>query len=405
MDSRTTDTNDLPLSGVRVLDLTTVIFGPYTTQILGDFGADVIKVEAPEGDMTRVIGPARNPGMSALYLGCNRNKRSIVLDLKRETARTALWRLIETADMFVHNIRPQKITELGFSPDAVLQSNPSIIYGGLHGYGEDGPYGGRPAYDDVIQGQSGIAGLFGERDGLPQLVPSIIADKNSALIASGGLVAAYVKRLRTGKGTYLECSMFEGMASFNLVEHQYGETFKPKEGKAGYVRALSPHRRPHKTKDGYLCLLAYTDRQWRSFWKLAGMPDYVEDPRFVTMLERSRNIDVLYKIVSEVISTRSTTEWLALFEQAEIPSGPVNSLADLRRDPHLNAVGFFRSFEHPTEGTLEIPDTPYRFDRRSLPVRCAQPRLGEHGREVLTEVGMSNEEIDAVFRDSERNQP
>ena len=399
------DTNDLPLSGVRVLDLTTVIFGPYTTQILGDFGADVIKVEPPGGDMTRVIGPARNPGMSALYLGCNRNKRSIVLDLKREAARAALWRLIEMADMFVHNIRPQKIAEFGFSPDRVLQYNPSIIYGGLHGYGEEGPYGGRPAYDDVIQGQSGIAGLFGERDGLPQLVPSIIADKNSALIASGGLVAAYVKRLRTGNGTYLECPMFEGMVSFNLVEHQYGETFKPKKGKAGYVRALSPHRRPHKTTDGYLCLLAYTDRQWRSFWKLAGMPDYAEDSRFVTMVERSRNIDALYKIASEVISTRSTSEWLALFEQAEIPSGPVNSLADLRLDPHLNAVGFFRSFEHPTEGTLEIPDTPYRFDRRSLPVRCAQPRLGEHSREVLTEAGMSNEEIDAVFRDSERNQP
>ena len=401
MDKHISDTNDLPLSGVRVLDLTTVIFGPYTTQILGDFGADVIKVEAPDGDMTRVIGPARNPGMSALFLGCNRNKRSIVLDLKRETARRALWRMIETADMFVHNIRPQKITELGFSPDAVLECNPSIIYGGLHGYGEDGPYGGRPAYDDVIQGQSGIAGLFEERDGLPQLVPSIIADKNSALIASGGLVAAYVKRLRTGKGTYLECSMFEGMASFNLVEHQYGETFKPKEGKAGYVRALSSHRRPHKTKDGYLCLLAYTDRQWRSFWKLAGMPDYVEDSRFITMLERSRNIDALYEIASEVISTRSTTEWLTLFEQAEIPAGPVNSLADLRRDPHLNAIGFFRSYDHPTEGTLEIPDTPYRFDRHSLPIRSAQPQLGEHGYEVLTEVGMTKEEVNAVLRDSE----
>ena len=198
--------------------------------------------------------------------------------------------------------------------------------------------------------------------------------------------------------------MFEGMSSFNLVEHQYGETFKPKEGKAGYVRALSPYRRPHKTKDGYLCLLAYTDRQWRSFWGLADMLHYSEDARFITMFERSRNIDALYEIASEVILTRGTTEWLTLFEQAEIPAGPVNSLADLRHDPHLNAIGFFRSYDHPTEGTLEIPDTPYRFDRQSLPIRSAQPQLGEHGYEVLSETGMTEEEISTVLQDSENNQ-
>ena len=197
--------------------------------------------------------------------------------------------------------------------------------------------------------------------------------------------------------------MFEGMASFNLVEHQYGETFNPKKGKAGYVRALSPHRRPHKTKDGYLSFLAYTDRQWRSFWKLAGMPDYAEDARFITMVERSQNIDALYEIASEVISTKGTTEWLTLFEQAEIPAGPVNSLADLHRDPHLNAMGFFRTYDHPSEGVLEIPDTPYRFDRQSLPIRSAQPQLGEHGYEVLSEAGMTKEEISAVLKDSDNN--
>jgi crotonobetainyl-CoA:carnitine CoA-transferase CaiB-like acyl-CoA transferase len=390
----------LPLSGVRVLDLTTFVFGPYATQILGDFGADVIKVEPPDGDLTRVIGPSRNPGMSAIYLGCNRNKRSIVLDLKREDARAALWRLIDGAEMFVHNIRPQKIAGLGFTPAAVLERNPRIVYGGLHGYREEGPYGGRPAYDDVIQGQSGIAALFTERDGAPQLVPSAIADKNAALIASSGLAAAYVQRLRTGMGLYVECSMFEGLVSYNLVENQYGAIFSPSEGEAGYPRTLSPHRRPHQTLDGYLCMLAFTDSQWRAFWKLAGSPEAADDPRFATMAERSRNISALYEVASKIIATRSTTEWLELFEKADVPAGPINSLADVRNDPHLNALEFFRPFEHPTEGPMEIPDTPYRFDGQSLPVRRGQPCLGEHGREVLAEIGMSEEDIDAALGDT-----
>ena len=384
-----------------MLDLTTYVFGPYATQILGDFGADVIKIEAPDGDVTRVIGPARNPGMSAIFLGCNRNKRSIVLDLKRETARAALWRLIDGADMFVHNIRPQKIAGLGFTPDAVRERNPRIVYGGLHGYGERGPYGGRPAYDDVIQGQSGIAGLFTVRDGAPQLVPSAIADKNAALIASSGLVAAYVQRLRTGEGLYVECSMFEGLVSYNLVENQYGGIFSPHQGETGYPRTLSPHRRPHQTRDGYLCMLAFTDLQWRAFWRLAGTPEAAADPRFATTATRSRHIGALYEAASKIIATRGTAEWLELLEDADIPAGPINSLEDLRHDPHLNAIGFFRPFEHPTEGAIEIPDTPYRFDGESLPVRRGQPRLGEHGREVLAEIGMSEADIEAALDETE----
>ena len=392
---------NLPLDGVRVLDLTTIVFGPYATQLLGDFGADVIKIEAPGGDPVRHVGVSRNPGMGALFLSANRNKRSVVLDLKRSAGKEALQRLILSADMFVHNIRPEKISSLGFGPDDVLKLNPQIIYGGLHGYREDGLYGGRPAYDDVIQGASGVADLFRQRDGEPQLVPSVIADKSAGLMASNGLVAGYVKRLRTGRGVYMECSMFEGLVSYNLIEHQSGSVFSPPEGKTGYARLLSPNRRPYKTKDGYICALPYTDKHWSSFWEISGIPDMAADVRFSDMSLRSKNIDELYKISSKVFPTRSTSEWLELLAEADIPVGQVNTLQELKHDPHLAQLGFFRAYEHPTEGAIEIPDTPYQYDRSSLPIRRHQPRLGEHGREVLEEIGMKEWEIQVVLGERE----
>lgn len=387
----------LPLSGIRILDLTTVVFGPYTTQMLGDFGADVIKIEAPGGDLTRSIGPARNAGMSALFLGSNRNKRSIVLDLKHAPAKQALWRLIEGADVFVHNIRPQKIAALGFDPDRVLARKPALVYAGLHGYRENGPYGGRPAYDDVIQGESGFAGAFIERDGAPVLMPMIAADKNAALMAAGGVLAAIIQKLRTGKGLYLEASMFESMVSYTLIEHQYGMAFSPPEGPAGYVRALSPERRPHRTSDGFLCMLAYTDKQWRSFWSLAGRPELAGDTRFASISARSHNIDELYRTAGALLARRTTRAWLQLLQDADIPAGPVNRFEDLKNDPHLDAIGFFRPFQHPNEGRLEVPDTGYQFDRQSLPVRQHHPRLGEHSREILSEAGYSDAEIDRIL--------
>lgn len=388
----------LPLSGIRVLDLTSVIYGPYTTQILGDLGADVVKIEPPEGDPTRVLGPARTPGMSAVFLGSNRNKRSLALDLKRPAAKQALWRLIEGADAIVHNMRPQKMVALGFGPDAVLARNPKIVYGGLHGYREDGPYGQRPAYDDVIQGESGFAGAFQERDGAPMLAPTVVADKSAALLASTGLVAALLQKFRTGKGVYVEIAMFESLVGYVLLEHQYGATFVPPEGPTGYARALSRQRRPHATSDGHICMLPYTDRQWRRFWEMVGTPERADDPRFVTMAQRSRNIDELYAIAGAELRQRTSAEWLEALREAEIPCGPVNRLADLRDDPQLQAIGFFRPYQHPSEGALEIPDTAFRFDRQSLPVRHHQPRLGEQSREVLREAGLSEAEIDAAVR-------
>lgn len=388
---------DLPLAGLRVLDMTTVVLGPFAAQMLGDLGADVIKIEAPGGDMTRVVGARRSDKMASLYLGSNRNKRSIELDLKRAAPKAALWRLLENADIFLHNVRPQKIARLGFDPDSVLARNPKIIYCALHGYGEAGPYAGRPAYDDIIQGESGLAGTFERREGSPMLVPSIVADKTTALLATTGLLAAYIKRLRTGNGLYLETSMFEGLVGYTLVEHQHGTIFNPPEGPPGYPRALSPQRKPFATKDGFICVLAYTDTQWRSFWDIAGITDLQHDARFATMAARADNIDVAYEYVAAELHKHPSAFWLDRLRTADIPCGPVNRLEDLRNDPHLKAAGFFRPFSHPTEGEMEIPETGLRFDRQPLPVRRHHPGLGEHSREILTEAGFSDAEIDEIL--------
>ncbi|MDE0146909.1 MAG: CoA transferase [Rhodospirillaceae bacterium] len=383
----------LPLEGVRILDLTTIVYGPYATQTLGDFGAEIVKVEAPGGDAMREMGPGRSPHMAALFLGMNRNKKSIVLDLKRGAAREALWRLVDSADVFVHNIRPQKILKLGFDPDAVMARNPGIVYAGLYGYRDGGPYAGQPAYDDVIQGQSGLAGTFLARDGTPNLIPTIVADKISGLLAANGMLAALLQRRKTGRGVYVETAMFEGVASFTLAEHQYGAIFSPPMTPPGYPRVLSPHRRPQPTADGFICLLAYTDAQWDRFWDLVGRPEMKDDPRFLTVNTRLNHVDSLYGESGRDLVKKSSAEWLDLLRRTEIPCGPVNTLEDLRTDPHLSATGFFRPFEHPTEGKMEIPDTAFRFDGAALPVRLGQPHLGEHTETLLAEAGFDAAEV------------
>ena len=393
-----TKNGDLPLKGIRILDLTTVVMGPYTTQILGDLGAEVIKIEEPNGDMTRYIGASRNEQMSSLFLGANRNKKSITLNLKEKMPKEALWKLIKSANVFVHNIRPQKIYSLGFDPDSVIKENQNIVYCGLHGYAEEGPYGGKPAYDDVIQGQSGIAGTFIARDGSPSLVPSIVADKSIGLLACTSILAALIKALRTGHGSYLEVSMFEGMAGYTLVEHQHGDTFFPSIDKVGYPRLISKFRRPYKTQDGYLCMLAYTDKQWKNFWRINNLKENIEDTRFKSAYNRAKNIDILYKIVSEILLTKRNKDWLNILDKAEIPSGVVNKLEDLKEDPQLKAINFFREFNHPTEGQMRIPDTGIRIDRKTLPIRLHQPNLGEHSIKILSDLGYSKEKIQQILK-------
>ncbi len=382
-----------PLDGVRVLDLSSVVLGPLATQILGDLGADVIKIEAPAGDTTRYTGPARSGDMAALFMGINRNKRSIVLDLKQPAACDALWRLIDRADVFIHSIRPQAIARLGFGHEAVLAGNQRIVYAGLHGYLTGGPYAGAPAYDDVIQGQSGSARLMAMLVGEPRYMPTIMADKTCAQVAAYSIIAALYDRQKSGQGQFVEIPMFETMVAFNLTEHLFGHSFDPPQGPMGYSRVLAPWRRPYKTSDGYICMLAYTDDQWRRFWGEVGRPELAGDARFDSLASRSDNIAELYRIAGECLADRPTRDWIETLGKLDIAAAPMATLEDLEADPQLAAVGFFRTAEHPTEGRIKMPGFPVRFSRTGAEIRRLQPKLGEHSVEILRAAGLTEAEV------------
>lgn len=388
-----------PLAGIRVVDLTSVVLGPYATQILGDMGADVVKVEAPEGDVLRSIAPARSLGMGAAFLSTNRNKRSVALDLKNEPGRAALLRIIKTADVFVHSIRPQAIARLGLGWTDLRPINPRLIHCSAWGFGSGGPYADKPAYDDVIQAMSGVADLAARRGDAPHplYAPTILADKTAALTVVYAVSMALFQRERTGHGQEVEVPMFETLTSFVLLEHLAGAVFDPPRGSMGYDRALAPHRRPYATSDGFVAVLPYTTRQWRSFFAVAGRREMLDDSRVNNPAERSRNIAALYRIVAELMPERSTTEWLALLEKADVPATPVNSLEDLLRDPHLEATGFFEPFDHPSEGRLRMAAVPVRFKETPGGIRRGAPRLGEHSTEVLAEAGLSLREIEELI--------
>lgn len=372
----------LPLKGIRVIDLTTVAMGPLASQWLGDFGAEVIKVESPAGDSTRQTGPTVEAGMAAMFLSTNRNKKSVVLDLTQAADREALHRLVDDADVFMHNIRPQKLGKLGLEPKTLTRRNPRLIYAGLHGFGATGPYGGRPAYDDIIQGLSGCAELMRRQTGEPQYFPTIAADKTTGIIAAMAILAALTGRASSGRGAVVEIPMFECMAGFNLVEHLYGRQFAPPRGEMGYPRVLSTHRRPYRTSDGFICMMPYTDAHWSAFFDAAGAPHHASDPRFGDITARTTNIDALYALAADLIVRRSTGYWLAACEQTAIPASPVLSLDELVDDPHLNAVGFFSKLHDPALGELCMPGVPVLFDGERPPV-AMPPRLGEHSREIL----------------------
>jgi crotonobetainyl-CoA:carnitine CoA-transferase CaiB-like acyl-CoA transferase len=378
----------LPLAGITVLDLGAVLMAPYAGQWLGDLGADVIKVEAPAGDTTRRTGPAAEPDMAAIFLGLNRNKRSIVLDLKTETGRAALLGLADRADVLLHNNRPQKMKALGLDPETLMARNPRLVYACLHGFGEAGPYGGRPAYDDVIQGISGLAHLMGQQAGTPAYAPSAIADKTSGLTGVIAILAALVGRAQTGRGCHVEIPMFESMVAFNAVEHLYGRQFEPARGPSGYPRVLTPERRPFATADGYICALPYTDKHWRDLFEFCGRDDLAGDPRFAGIAARTENIAALYASLAELLLARSTAEWLAVLDRLEIPCAPVESLDDLIHDPHLAATGFFTLLDQPDGTALRFPGVPVLFDGARPPI-ARPPRLGEHTEEVLEAYGLA----------------
>ncbi len=376
----------LPLDGIRILDLSTVVLGPYASQILAEYGAEVIKIEPPDGDSTRRTGPSTEDGMGAIFLGVNRGKKSVVLDLKQSAGRETLLKLVDTADVLMHSIRPQKLAAIGLDPQALRTRNPKLVYVGLHGFAEDGPYGGMPAYDDIIQGLSGCAGLMERQSGAAQYYPTIAADKTTGLVAAHAILAALFRRERGGEGSFVEVPMFESMVAFNLVEHMYGHHFDPPIAAPGYPRLLNPYRKPFRTLDGYLCAMPYTNQHWKRFFIEAGEPALAEDPRFADISSRTTNIEALYKIADRIIATRATDQWLEVCARLEIPASKMNRLEDLQADEHLVATGFFETIEDSAMGTLRFPGVPVQIDGRRLPVRMA-PRLGEHTEEVLASIG------------------
>ena len=386
-----------PLAGVRVVDCTTVVLGPWAAQQLGDLGADVVKVEPPEGDTTRQLGPMRNPDMGAFYLAVNRNKRSIVLDLKQEPARRVLLRLAARADVLLHNYRPQAARRLGMSYETFRAVNPGIVYVGTYGFRASGPYGDKPAYDDIIQAASGVAAAQGSIVGEPRYVPTIVADKTSSMTVLAAVLAALYHKARTGEGQEVEVPMFESMAAWVMVEHLYGETFVPPRETIGYKRILNPYRRPFKTRDGYMAILPYTDQNWRDFFALTGRQDLLDDPRYKTLASRLKHIEALYEELGRIATTRTNAEWLAELDRRNIPAMTVNSLESLLHDPHLEAVGFWQTVEHPTEGTLRLPGIPAVYGKTPGAIRRLPPRLGEHSEEILREVGLPSEEIAALM--------
>ena len=372
-----------PLKGLKIIELTSVVLGPWAAQILADMGAEVIKVEAPFGDSNRQLGASRNPNMAALYLSNNRNKRSLVLDLKQSSARDALLAIVKDCDVFLHNNRPQVMTKLKLEYNDIKSVNENIIYCGTYGYSKDGPYGEKGALDDSIQAASGIAALNELVLGEPRYLPTVVADKTTAITVVYSILAALFHRERTGYGQEIEVPMFETMVSFVMAEHIWGEIFEPPLGKAGYTRLMSHHRKPYKTKDGYIAVLPYMNNHWKTFCEKAERQDLIEDDRFKDLSSRVENIDDTYSETGKILATKTTQEWLDIFTDTKVPVIVVNSLDDLFTDPHLEAVGFWQDFDHPTEGKLKMPGFPVKFSETPATIRKHAPNFCEHSLEFL----------------------
>ncbi len=384
------------LQGIRILDFTTIVLGPYATQTLGDLGADVIKIEPLQGDLFRAVRPGRSRSMGAGFMGFNRNKRSLAIDLKRPEAREVLARLVTGADAVVHNMRPKAAESLGIGYAQLQGIRPDLVYAFAAGYDQSGPNAGEPAYDDIIQAAAGVAALNANAQGQPRYLSTILCDKVGGLHLAIAVAAALAYRARTGLGSCIEAPMFESTVAFLMSEQLGGETFVPALGPTGYDRLAAPNRKPYATSDGYMAILPYNSAHWAAFFELIGRPELAQSPQVQDPVLRSENVDALYAVIAEVAPTRTTAEWQSCLRAADIPCARVNSVGDLLHDAHLAATGFFQEYDHPTEGRLRGLRAPFRWHGGAeLPDRPA-PRPGYDGRTVLREAGLGDDAIDAL---------
>ncbi len=387
-----------PLAGLRVVDLTTLAMGPLAAQILGDYGADVIKVEPLGGDPFRATLPARSPGMGHVFLQLNRNKRSLAIDLKAAGAREALHGLLAGADIFMSNVRASGVRGLGLDYETMRAINPAIIYCAAYGFSERGPYAGRPAADDTIQAMSGLVDLHRRATGTPQLAATVVADKAVGLMLTNAVMAAVIHRMATGEGQFIEVPMFESMVAFVLPEHLGGLAYEPPLGPSGYSRIVNPLRRPYATADGFLCVLPYTTGQWRRFFGLIGRDDLIADEALADPVERQRRMQELYGLVADAMPARTTRAWVAELLAADILFGEVLAPEALVDDPQLAAAGMFPLVDHPTEGWIRLLGTPVRSSAEPTRLRRLPPTLGQHSREVLAEAGLATAAIEALVQ-------
>ena len=385
-----------PLAGIRVVDLTTVVLGPFATQLLGDMGADVIKVESPDGDNCRWIGPSRSEGMGSYFAMLNRNKRSVVLNLKQPAARNALLRLVDRADVFVHNMRLGAAERLGLGYAALAARNPRLVHACASGFRKDSSRQEHPAFDDMIQAMSGLAALNAGPDGAPRYVPSVVVDKLTGQMLASMIGMALFHRERTGQGQDVHVPMLETMLSFLLVEHMWGAALDRPELGLGYPRMLTPHRRPYATRDGYISVIAVSDAHWSRLFEAMGRAALIDDARFATIAARSDNVDALYAVLAEGMRERTTAEWLAVLGRLDIPCGPVNTLENLLTDEYLRETAFFHRMRHPLDGDVMVTAIPAHLGASPPSVRRLWPALGEHTHEVLREIGCDEHEIRSI---------